>query len=212
VDHSGLVRKSQPLVRPRYVHPCRNGIQIWPTIAKFKISESRASSDLRRRSSARTREGKSYNLQETVKDVSREARGTACICSRRGAPIPPNVSFSVFRLTVRSVLPSLSASVSSFSSSLLLRSFRWCTLLLSKARGAGYAHVPGTIDGLTATDASSSSRPVSPLPPLIFPPSPAARFGLAASVCSNLQFSNRYAQEFSAVFRIDLWRNFRYDR
>lgn len=76
-------------------------------------------------------------------------------------------SFSAFRLTVRSVLPSLSASTASSSSSLLLQSFRRCTLL-SKARGTGYAHVPGTIDELTATD-TFSSRSVSPLrSPLIF--------------------------------------------
>lgn len=33
-----------------------------------------------------------------------------------------------------------------------------------EARGAGCAHVPGTIDELTATDTSSSSRPILPLP------------------------------------------------
>lgn len=38
----------------------------------------------------------------------------------------------------------------SFSSCLLLCSFRRCTLLLPKARGTEYAHVPGTIDELTA--------------------------------------------------------------
>lgn len=48
----------------------------------------------------------------------------------------------------------------SFSSCLLLCSFRRCTLLLPKARGTEYAHVPGTIDELTATDTSSSSRPI----------------------------------------------------
>lgn len=90
--------------------------------------------------------------------VSRESHvvrhASECACTAFA------LSSSASRLTVRSALPSLFASTASFSSSLLLRSFRRCTLLLPKARGAGYAHVPGTIDEVTATDTSSSSRPI----------------------------------------------------
>lgn len=94
------------------------------------------------------------------------------------ARAPISLSSSASRLTVRSALPSLFASTASFSSSLLLHSFRRCTLLLPKARGAGYAHVPGTIDEVIATDTFSSSRPIFLPPPLPPPPgcSPVSNF------------------------------------
>lgn len=95
------------------------------------------------------------------------SRGRVTWCGTHlNARAPISLSSSASRLTVRSALPSLFASTASFSSSLLLHSFRRCTLLLPKARGAGYAHVPGTIDEVIATDTSSSSRPIF-LPPLL---------------------------------------------
>lgn len=83
--------------------------------------------------------------------ISKESRG-----AKRGNTNFAQLSSSASRLTVRTALPSLSASTAFFSSSLLLRSpSAGAPFFLPKARGAEYAHVPGTIDELTATNTSS---------------------------------------------------------
>lgn len=113
-----------------------------------------------------------------------------------------SLSSSASRLAVRSALPSLFASTASFSSSLLLHSFRRCTLLLPEARGAGYAHVPGTIDEVIATDTSSSSRPI-----FLPPPLPLARPSPVSNFRSPLRIRGSYASSRLGILDRDRYRS-----
>lgn len=104
----------------------------------------------------------------------------------------------------------------SFSSCLLLCSFRRCTLLLRKARGTEYAHVPGTINELTATDTSSSSRPIL-LPFFLFPCFRIFRRSLWFSFDSQNQTSNieilnsaHRSEKFLGMWEIVSIREFNY--
>lgn len=151
-------------------------------------------------------------MQRQFKNVTTRDRGylaRVTWCDHASAIRRYALSSSASRLTVRSTLPSLSASVAFpfLPASLLLCSFRRYTLLLSKARGTEYAHVPGTIDELTATDTSSSSHPI--LPPFFF------FFFFSSRLISNfeafsfailIQNQTSYLEILNSAHRRNFWR------